>query len=49
MNMQPTDYRDDYIADDREYDSDYRDEYEYPDCLTCGDPIDYCQGHGELG
>ena len=22
---------------------------EYPECETCGDPVDYCQGHGELG
>jgi hypothetical protein len=22
---------------------------EYPPCPICGDPIDYCQGHGELG
>jgi hypothetical protein len=20
-----------------------------PDCETCGEPIDYCQGHGVLG
>lgn len=20
-----------------------------PECETCGDPIDYCQGHGDLG
>ena len=24
-------------------------EEDYPDCEICGDPIDYCQGHGELG
>ena len=21
----------------------------YPHCPACGDPIDYCQGHGEIG
>lgn len=22
---------------------------DYSACPVCGDPIDYCQGHGELG
>lgn len=22
---------------------------EYPPCPECGDPIDYCQGHGTIG
>lgn len=21
----------------------------YPSCPACGSPIDYCQGHGEIG
>ena len=21
----------------------------FPACPACGDPIDYCQGHGEMG
>lgn len=22
---------------------------DYPSCPVCGAPIDYCQGHGEIG
>jgi hypothetical protein len=29
-------------------DSDESDDDYYPRCETCGDPIDYCQGHGEI-
>ena len=31
-------------ADVHEFDVDYVDT-----CIVCGDPIDYCQGHGEIG
>lgn len=35
----PVDDSEQYGGDDREHD-------EYPPCPICGDPIDYCLGHG---
>lgn len=38
------------LTDDDETDDETDDEYEpVAVCPACGEPIDYCQGHGELG
>lgn len=45
--MTLTDENGDYRAPD---DSDDSDSGEYvAHCPACGEPIDYCQGHGEIG
>lgn len=38
------------IADDNERDcDDYCDDDGFGDCDICGEPIDYCLGHGTIG
>ena len=34
---------------DTKYQYEYEDEYLESGCPACGDPISYCQGHGEYG
>ena len=33
---------------DAESDAETTEEYFHSDCEVCGEPIDYCQGHGEI-
>jgi hypothetical protein len=39
-----------WLASDREYEAGLVDDDDYmPACPACGSPIDFCQGHGEMG